>query len=342
MLGLGVDPDDDALEAALAGQRDARRVRFEKMIGKLRDLGLPVDAALEQLPATTDEDALGRPRIARAMIAAGYVSSVEEAFNAHLSRGRPAYVPRLGLGPVDAIRAIRSAGGLASLAHFAEAPKHVGFLRELVDVGLSGLEVHYRAYDTETVATLWRIADDLRLVATGGTDYHGDRETYAQAHAQLWFPAELEGQLNAGLEAARRSVHLSAAALQTPGSTDVRADVAAASSVRAGPTGRPDVAGPIGIAILLVSSALFFVAPPAALVLPLGLVCAWLSRRWSRRQKVVATVIGAVAAVVPIILASFSRGSLGLEFLLVLLIWPIAGFIVALYLLFNRRPEVTG
>ena len=204
VLGLGVDPDDEALEAALGRQRDARRARFEKMVARLRALGLPVDAALERLPATTDEDALGRPRIARAMIASGYVTSVEEAFNVHLSRGRPAYEPRLGLGPIDAIRAIRSAGGLASLAHFAEAPEHIPFLRELIDAGLGGLEVHYRAYGLETVRSLGRIADELRLVATGGTDYHGDRETYAEAHAQLWFPTELEGQLRDGLGAARR------------------------------------------------------------------------------------------------------------------------------------------
>jgi predicted metal-dependent phosphoesterase TrpH len=190
VLGIGVDPDDDALEAALARQRDARRGRFDKMVGNLRALGLPIDAALETLPGTTDEDALGRPRIARAMIASGYVDSVEAAFNLHLSRGRPAYEPRLGLGPIEAIRAIRASGGLASLAHFAEAPEHLAFLRELVDAGLGGLEVHYRAYELETVRALDRIADDLRLVKTGGTDYHGDRETYAEAHAQLWFPPE--------------------------------------------------------------------------------------------------------------------------------------------------------
>jgi predicted metal-dependent phosphoesterase TrpH len=72
VLGLGVDPDDDALEAALARQRDSRRTRFELMVGRLRDQGMSVDAALETMPATNEEDALGRPRIARAMIAAGY------------------------------------------------------------------------------------------------------------------------------------------------------------------------------------------------------------------------------------------------------------------------------
>ncbi len=190
ILGLGVDPDDDALEAALSRQRDARRLRFDRMVEKLRAQGVPIDKALEALPATTDEDALGRPRLARALIRCGYADSVEDAFRKHLSRGRPAYVPRQGLGPRDAIRAIRQAGGMASLAHYAEAPDHLLWLRALVGMGLNGLEVYYRAYDQETVAVLRGIALDLGLVMTGGTDYHGDRETYAEAHAELWVPPQ--------------------------------------------------------------------------------------------------------------------------------------------------------
>jgi 3',5'-nucleoside bisphosphate phosphatase len=199
VLGLGVDPDDDALEDALARQRSARRTRFVRMVGKLRDLGMPIDEALEQLPATTDEDALGRPRIARALILTGHAQSVEDAFNRHLSRGRPAYVPREGLGPREAIGAIRAAGGLASLAHYAEAPGQMDFVRHLVDLGLNGLEVHYRAYDLSTVRLMQKIAADLRLVPTGGSDYHGDRETYAEAHAQLWNPPEIAAGIRSAL-----------------------------------------------------------------------------------------------------------------------------------------------
>jgi predicted metal-dependent phosphoesterase TrpH len=205
VLGLGVDPDDDALEGALALQRDARRARFEKMVAKLRDLGMSIDDALEQLPATTDEDALGRPRIARALILTGHAESVEDAFNRHLSRGRPAYVPREGLGPREAIGAIRAAGGIASLAHYPEAPANMAFLRGLVDLGLNGLEVHYRAYDLSTVRLMQKIASDLRLLPTGGTDYHGDRETYAEAHAQLWNPPEIESGIRRALVAAPAS-----------------------------------------------------------------------------------------------------------------------------------------
>jgi predicted metal-dependent phosphoesterase TrpH len=201
VLGIGVDADDDELEAALVRQRGSRRLRFERMVRRLRELDLPVDAALERQPATNDDDALGRPRIARAMITAGYATSIEDAFSRFLSRGRPAYVPRLGLNAIESIRAIRSAGGLASLAHFAEAPEQIGFLRELIEAGLNGLEVYYRAYELPVVEGLRKVARDLRLVMTGGTDFHGDRETYAEAQAQLWIPDEIEPGLRAGLRA---------------------------------------------------------------------------------------------------------------------------------------------
>jgi 3',5'-nucleoside bisphosphate phosphatase len=203
VLGIGVDPDDEALEEALSRQRDARRLRFDRMVQKLREQGVPIDRALEGLPATTDEDALGRPRLARALIKCGYAVSVEDAFRRHLSRGRPAYVSRQGLGPAEAIEAIRAAGGLASLAHYAEAPDHLPWLRALIDMGLNGLEVYYRAYDQETVEVLRKIAADMRLVVTGGTDYHGDRETYAEAHAELWVPPEAVPLIREGIVASR-------------------------------------------------------------------------------------------------------------------------------------------
>ena len=132
------------------------------MVRRLRELGMPIDAALEDLP-TTDDDALGRPSIARAMIAAGFATSVEDAFVRHLSRGRPAYVPRMGLDAVDSIRAIRAAGGLASLAHFAEAPTHLPFIRELIAAGLNGIEVYYRSYEPPAVERLRKVALELRL-----------------------------------------------------------------------------------------------------------------------------------------------------------------------------------
>jgi len=103
VVGLGVDPGDDAFEAALAGQRDGRRRRFERMTARLRAAGLAVDAQLATLDLARD-DSLGRPTLARALVAAGFATSVQDAFARFVGRGGPGYVPREGLGPLEAIQ----------------------------------------------------------------------------------------------------------------------------------------------------------------------------------------------------------------------------------------------
>jgi hypothetical protein len=194
-----MDPDDEAFEAALAAQREQRRIRFERTVDRLRDLGLGIDAQVANL-SHDGNDALGRPTIARALIAAGHAITVEDAFRRLLGYGCPAYVPRLGLGPVEAIATIRAAGGLPALAHFSEAPARIDVLRELVDAGLGGLEVFYRSFDALTVAAVSAVAADLGLTPTGGSDYHGDTGTYEQAHGGLWVPPDVGEALIARLD----------------------------------------------------------------------------------------------------------------------------------------------
>ncbi len=198
VLGIGVDPDDERFEAALAMQRGARRVRFQATVDRLREIGLPVDAQIAQLDLSAD-DALGRPTLARALMAAGFADSVDDAFKRIIGHGMPGYVPRTGLGPVEAIHAIRAAGGLSSLAHFAEAPRRVPLLRELVTEGLEGLESHHRSFDAGTRDAVGAVARELGLVETGGTDYHGDLGPYAEAHAELVMPDDLVAGLRTAL-----------------------------------------------------------------------------------------------------------------------------------------------
>ena len=198
VLGLGVDPASDQLQNALAVQREQRRRRFKLMVERLSELGLGIDDVIEQL-ALTEEDSLGRPTVARALVEKGHADSVEDAFRRLLSRGKPAYVPRLGLGPKGAIEAILGAGGLAVLAHFSDGPARPQVVRQLQDLGVRGLEVYYRAFWAETVDALAALARELKLVPTGGSDYHGDHETYAEAHAALWVPAEVGERLQAAL-----------------------------------------------------------------------------------------------------------------------------------------------
>ena len=197
ILGLGVDLHDEAFEATLERQRGFRVTRFHRIVDRLRQMGYPVDHQVHEYLAASGAAvgaslgaSLGRPQIARCLVAARYASSVDDAMQRLLGRGRPAYVPREGLGPTEAISAIRAAGGLPSLAHFADAHERRELVEELVTAGLGGLEVHYRHFDAATVADLGEVARELRLAQTGGSDYHGDGETYAEAHASLYVPNE--------------------------------------------------------------------------------------------------------------------------------------------------------
>lgn len=193
ILGLGVDPDDAEFEAALERQRGSRVTRFRRIVERLSQLGFPIDRQVDEYLAAAGSAqgaSLGRPQIARCLVAAGHAASVDDAMQRLLARGRPAYVAREGLGPREAISAIRAAGGLPSLAHFADAARRHDLVGELKDAGLAGLEVHYRHFDAATVADLGQLARAMGLVQTGGSDYHGDVESYAQAHSSLYVPDE--------------------------------------------------------------------------------------------------------------------------------------------------------
>jgi predicted metal-dependent phosphoesterase TrpH len=168
------------------------------MAARLRAAGLAVDAQLANLDAASD-DALGRPTLARALVAAGFATSVQDAFARFVGRGGPGYVPREGLGPLDAIRAIRGAGGIPVLAHFAAAPSRTVLIRELMVAGLGGIEVHHRSFDAATVAAVGAVARELGLLASGGTDYHGDDEPYAEAIAETWVPPAIAEEVLAAL-----------------------------------------------------------------------------------------------------------------------------------------------
>lgn len=186
ILGYGVDADDATFETRLEEQRNARRTRLELMIEALRKLGKPIDEHIA--PAMASEEAVGRPHVARAMVAAGHVDSVQQAFDEWIDRKGPAYVPRQGLRTREAIDAITSAGGLCVLAHYPAAPEQPTLIRLLMDWGVRGIEVYYRRFRRETIDPMIALADQLGLLPTGGSDYHGDTMSYAESNQTTYVP----------------------------------------------------------------------------------------------------------------------------------------------------------
>ena len=200
ILGYGMDPDDPSLELALASQRRRRAERAAMIVARLRELGMPVD---DRLPDTLGPGVRspGRPHIARALVAGGYAESVDDAMTRILARGMPGYVPRQGLGPREAIDAIRAAGGIASLAHFREAPERPEVIAQLRDWGLGGLEAYYVTFDEETRGRVAAVAAEFGLLATGGSDFHGDTWSYEETQALCHVPDEAADVLLAALAA---------------------------------------------------------------------------------------------------------------------------------------------
>jgi predicted metal-dependent phosphoesterase TrpH len=230
VLGYGVDADDAAFERLLARQRDLRRIRFELALRKLSDVGMPVDDVIAEVLASaaptpepavagavrSDEGSLGRPHLAQALVRKGYARSVDDAFKRIVGRGGPGFVPKQGIGPREAIESIRAAGGLASLAHFPEAPAQRELIDRLVGWGLDGLEVYYggsgHGFEQDRVRALEIVARERGLLATGGSDYHGHpmddgrRVTYAAAQALTSVPDEVGDALLEALATRKRSV----------------------------------------------------------------------------------------------------------------------------------------
>lgn len=174
ILGHFIDWHDAQFQRRLTHFQDSRLNRARRMVEKLAQLGKPV--AWERVQDLAGEGAVGRPHIALALVEAGHVSSVNEAFDLYLSRTGPAYVEREKLTPLEVIGLLDAVGGLATLAHPREldaAGSLEPLLEELVPAGLSGLEVYYQDYTPDEVDHFLNIAVKFGLIPMGGSDYHG-------------------------------------------------------------------------------------------------------------------------------------------------------------------------
>lgn len=175
VLGYGVDHTDPNLAQHLAWIREGRQARNAEILHKLNRLGLRLTA--EEVAAYAGADVVGRPHFAQAMIAKGYARDKKDAFDRYLARGKPAYAERRRLDAAGTLELIRSAGGVPSLAHpftlKLEGSALKKELARLADLGLLGLEVYYSEHTPDMQRSYMKMARDLRLVPTGGTDFHG-------------------------------------------------------------------------------------------------------------------------------------------------------------------------
>jgi predicted metal-dependent phosphoesterase TrpH len=173
VLGYFPEYERPAFQEVLQILRDARELRGQRMVEKLNQQGMHISwERVREIAQGT----VGRPHVAAALLEAGYVQSVTEAFNKYIGSNCPAYVPRYKLSPEDAIHFIASANGLPVMAHPFTQPGVEILLERLAGMcqaGLVGIEAYYGPYTPEQVQTLVELADQYHLIATGGSDYHG-------------------------------------------------------------------------------------------------------------------------------------------------------------------------
>lgn len=187
ILGYGINPDDRQLSAELDELRQSREERGAAMLARLRELGISL--SLDTLTSDRPGHSPGRPHIARGLVQAGIVGSVQQAFDVYLGVGRPAFVPRQTITAERAIQVIHDASGIAVLAHPLSVYQLDQVLPRLVAEGLDGLEVHYGEYEQDLRRSLGDLAAEYNLLVTGGSDYHGATGVSGRALGSVEWPA---------------------------------------------------------------------------------------------------------------------------------------------------------
>ena len=172
ILGYFVDQDSSRLNEHSRWCQEKRVDRIGRMCQRLTKLGMPL--SFDEVQELSGAGSVGRPHIARAMIARGYVDSIGDAFNRYIATGRPAFIPRENVSPAQVIAVINDANGVAVLAHPLFTTNYERLLPGLREDGLTGLEAYYGEYDQPSRERLASVARRHGLIPTGGSDYHGD------------------------------------------------------------------------------------------------------------------------------------------------------------------------
>ena len=205
MLGLLFDPDYQPLFEVLERTRENRHSRMERIIARLNEAG--IDITIDEVNAQRQGDAtLGRPHLADALVARGHVASRDEAFAALLHNKSKFYINHYSPSPVETIKLIKAAGGVAIIAHPLASQRgrtiSMDLFASLIAAGLDGIEVDHRDHSENEKSELLRFAIENELIVTGSSDYHGTGKLNQLAeyttHPRQWEALEAKALLMSG------------------------------------------------------------------------------------------------------------------------------------------------
>jgi predicted metal-dependent phosphoesterase TrpH len=170
LLAYGLTDDACPLLTALKEQRDERQLRMQAIVERMNGLGVKVSYA-DVLAQVKGGSSVGRPHLARALLALGIVSNIQEAFDKYLADGEKGFVKLKRLTSLDIIDLIHASGGICVIAH----PKRLrdpGHLEEICKLGADGVEVVHPTATPDDEQMLYAFADERGIVTTGGSDFH--------------------------------------------------------------------------------------------------------------------------------------------------------------------------
>lgn len=197
ILGLFIDHEEPSLQALLKTIREFRDKRNKVVCQKLKEAGAEV--SFEDVENAAGGRVVGRPHFAQILVEQGHAADLRDAFNTYLVNGCPAFSRRYLPLPNEAINVVRKAGGLAIWAHpvgMRELPQSK--LRQtaakMKSMGLAGIEAYYSEYSPQQEAMVKKVAGELNLLESGGTDWHGERTpglTMGTGKGELVIPDDL-------------------------------------------------------------------------------------------------------------------------------------------------------
>ena len=210
LLGYGVDPQSPILIDLTRRLIEGRNDRNPRIIARLNELGVKI--SMEELTAEANGGVIGRPHIAAILLRKGYVSSIKNAFDKYLAPGGAAYFDKERVSPRDAIEMVLQSGGLPVLAHPSQLRTENDAqleqtIKDLVDLGLAGLEVIHSDNNDAMTEKYSKLADRFGLLKTGGSDFHGTNkyDIYLGTANGRRIPRILFDELKERLSAGRKS-----------------------------------------------------------------------------------------------------------------------------------------
>lgn len=182
IIGLFIDYENETLLSTIEKLRSHRRRRMEEICLKLQNLGLSI--TIEECLDLSEKGFVGRAHIAKLMVTKGYCSTIQECFEKYIGLGKPAYAEKNELTAIEAVHAIKAAGGLAFLAHLHQTKYNTESLKKLLvqlkAEGLDGIEGYYTEYQPHHIREYRNLGLELSLAFSGGSDFHAQMKPHIE------------------------------------------------------------------------------------------------------------------------------------------------------------------